>query len=679
MMVKMLTGLITQEDITQLSHEEGLCFDNGRRAILESMKSIDVQACPGSGKTTLIAAKLILLAKKWPLSGQGICVLSHTNVAKDEIIERLKRSKTTEAQRLLSYPHFIGTIQEFTNRFLAIPYIHSKNINEVTVDNIQYVESAFNLLNNPMFSWLQGTLNGFGGTDKIAAFLAVTYRLSTGAVNISKQPRAWSKPSNLEKAKRLLGMLKDYLDQRGVYLYRDMYSQAHKVCIQNSTLNKTLSMRFPLVFLDEMQDTQRFQDELLCQIFPLEDPNSIVQRFGDPDQAIFQGIESEESNVSFNTKKASEMDFVINKSHRFNNSLADKIKSLSVNQIDLSTDIPTKNLNERLNVCTQQEGFRHSVIIFDDSTIHNVIKSFGDIVSQQFQEEYIAKNNFTVKALGAVGKEIDSEDASQLRIGHYCLDYNNKKAKNPLNSDSFIEIVRYCHQKSTLDFSKGYKLLVDGIIKWLNILEKKDNNNRKFNSKTLRNHLQEKGKWDEFRSVIYSLLSYNSIITQPFWNINCAQIKAIFEVQGNTTAQQYLNYFDNLPSDEDNDPLISLPDNRIKHPAGFEIHLSTIHGVKGETHDATLIMETKQHCFDLESMMDYIIKILPSQDHPQNKLPDKPHYARGFKPNKLFMRQLYVAASRPKHLLCLAMHKSRIKDIQQQALKDLDWNILQLS
>src|SRR5210317_869591 len=131
-----LDGLINKQDIADIAVSEDLIInDEDRISVLESMGSIDVQACPGSGKTTLIATKLILLAKKWPFQHQGICVLSHTNVAKDEIIGRLERSKTIEVQRLLSYPHFIGTIQEFVNRFLAMPYLRSKGIENITVDN----------------------------------------------------------------------------------------------------------------------------------------------------------------------------------------------------------------------------------------------------------------------------------------------------------------------------------------------------------------------------------------------------------------------------------------------------------------------------------------------------------------------------------------------------------------
>src|SRR5690606_27565220 len=93
-MSNLLSNIISIENISALAHSENLSFDDEERiSILRSMRSIDVQACPGSGKTTLIAAKLILLANKWPLSGQGICVLSHTNVAKNEIIEGLKNLK----------------------------------------------------------------------------------------------------------------------------------------------------------------------------------------------------------------------------------------------------------------------------------------------------------------------------------------------------------------------------------------------------------------------------------------------------------------------------------------------------------------------------------------------------------------------------------------------------------
>ncbi len=51
----------------------------------------------------------------------------------------------------------------------------------------------------------------------------------------------------------------------------------------------------------------------------------------------------------------------------------------------------------------------------------------------------------------------------------------------------------------------------------------------------------------------------------------------------------------------------------------------------------------------------------------------EPNNRRAFKPNKVFMRQLYVAMSRPKYLLCLAIHSDRISDLQKTQLEEKGW------
>lgn len=119
----MLNLTITDDDILELEREFGgkLTFNERRKDTLKNYD--DVQACPGSGKTTLVAAKLILLAKKWTEKYKGICVLTHTNVAKDEILMRLQEHPS--GHKILSYPHFVGTIQESVNRYLGLPYLRT--------------------------------------------------------------------------------------------------------------------------------------------------------------------------------------------------------------------------------------------------------------------------------------------------------------------------------------------------------------------------------------------------------------------------------------------------------------------------------------------------------------------------------------------------------------------------
>ena len=107
--------------------------NDARLDVLRSNASIDVSACPGSGKTTLLVAKLAILAKRWTSPSAGICVLSHTNVARLEIENRLGAS--TAGRSILSYPHFIGTIHGFVNQFVALPWLRSQGIDVVAIDD----------------------------------------------------------------------------------------------------------------------------------------------------------------------------------------------------------------------------------------------------------------------------------------------------------------------------------------------------------------------------------------------------------------------------------------------------------------------------------------------------------------------------------------------------------------
>ena len=136
---------ITDEDIDKLEKVWGdVTFDKIRRDIIKDMTSFDVQAFPGTGKTTVLIAKLAIMAKKWPYSTKGICVLSHTNVAREEIEVRL--GNTEYGRKLLSYPHFIGTIHSFMDCFVALPWMKSNNYSINVIDSEITLNRRFNKL-----------------------------------------------------------------------------------------------------------------------------------------------------------------------------------------------------------------------------------------------------------------------------------------------------------------------------------------------------------------------------------------------------------------------------------------------------------------------------------------------------------------------------------------------------
>ena len=105
---------ITDALLADLDQELGGCDFSAapQRDFLGCATSRDVQAAPGSGKTTLLVAKLDLLARAWGSRRQGICVISHTNAAREEV-ERLLSDHPSGAA-LLAYPHFVGTVTAFS-------------------------------------------------------------------------------------------------------------------------------------------------------------------------------------------------------------------------------------------------------------------------------------------------------------------------------------------------------------------------------------------------------------------------------------------------------------------------------------------------------------------------------------------------------------------------------------
>jgi superfamily I DNA/RNA helicase len=139
---------ISNEEIQyaeQLLLPTGKKFDKERKDFICNFNTIDLQAVPGSGKTTALLAKLVILERKLPFGdGSGILVLSHTNAAIDEIKEKIQK----HCPRLFSYPNFIGTIQSFVDEFLAVPIYNLVFKRKLSwIDKDRYEEELVRLFN----------------------------------------------------------------------------------------------------------------------------------------------------------------------------------------------------------------------------------------------------------------------------------------------------------------------------------------------------------------------------------------------------------------------------------------------------------------------------------------------------------------------------------------------------
>ncbi|GGK94168.1 UvrD-helicase domain-containing protein [Streptomyces flaveus] len=268
----------------ELPHEEQWDF-------IQQMISLDLQAAPGSGKTSLVSLKLALLAQGWRSATRGVCVISHTNTAKDEITARL--AAVPAGRSLLQYPHFIGTIQSFVNTFLALPALRSLKVEIQTVDDEAYAAAALRLLDrHPRYRVLKGTLERQRDGRQLVSearfvcegrHLAV---LTTRTLPFSAETQSGKQFDDLKRR----------LARDGLFRYDDMFAIAERHLARNPTLAEATESRFPFVLLDEMQDTSAMQQRLLDKVFAAG--HTVVQRVGDVNQRIFDDRADPQSSAS---------------------------------------------------------------------------------------------------------------------------------------------------------------------------------------------------------------------------------------------------------------------------------------------------------------------------------------------------------------------------------------------
>lgn len=306
--------VITGDDLAELQYlAPDLDFtDAERQAVLLATGSGDVNAAPGSGKTTVLAAKLLLLARKWPYDQRGICVLSHTNVAREEIQRRL--GATAEGARLLAYPHFIGTIHGFVDRFLALPALRSLGLSVDVIDDEVFANKAIALAMKKPSLW--------GWAQKDEGVKPMVGGLVYRGPDLVLGSEEGTIPKATSKTYPLLEEIKLQLTQAGVFRYADMFAFAEMLLEQSPAIKERVSRRFPLVYIDEMQDTSWEQEALLSRLF---DDSVVVQRFGDVNQRILGG-DGDFSKLSFPAEAA----LPISTSKRFGPGIAAVVSGVRV-------------------------------------------------------------------------------------------------------------------------------------------------------------------------------------------------------------------------------------------------------------------------------------------------------------------------------------------------------------
>lgn len=613
--------------------------DHERTAVLLENGSRDVNAAPGSGKTTVLTAKLWLLARKWMSKHQGICVLSHTNVAREEIERRL--GATPEGAQLLGHPHYIGTIHGFVNEFLALPLLRSAGRVVACIDDDVFARRARALAEKQYSLRLWARNDG----SVIPMVEGLMYR--GAGLALASPTRALPKADS--KTYPLLADIKAKLTKQGIFRFADMFAFASKLLTDYPETRQRLSMRFPVVFIDEMQDTAWYQEELLAAMF---DDSVVVQRFGDANQRILgEGDDEEGAKLTFPRPDA----LPICTSKRFGPTIAKVASTVCPGGLTI------KGQGVDLH--------RPMVLLYDTARVGDVIEAFGRQVLERFNDDQLAKGS--VRALCAR----KSTEAKQ-QLGRALPDYwPGYGAGPPRASGETASIWPLIGTARTRSHGSGIQPAAEDAKRAVQLMLRAAGSPAVAESGDgpfWMQRLRESGRdLAPLRQVM------REIALSSGWSAN-------EESREEAAAYLHRSLAEWIPADMDFATFRALrvfePPEGVSHerPNPFScdialggrrlsVGIGTVASMKGQTHLATLVLEALGHPskrFDLAEAFP----VLAGQSPPKWKETVQSQ-----------MRQLYVAMSRPTSFLCLAANVTRVHSDCVNALRGLGWEVEHLA
>lgn len=664
---------ITDEDIDWVRDLMKLdAIDAPRRSFLTSRSTLDVSACPGSGKTTLIVAKLAILARKWPHQTKGICVLSHTNVAREEIQHRL--GNTVVGQRLLAYPHFIDTIHGFVNRFLALPWLNSNGYPSPTIDNDVTIAYRRGVLSKTEYWTVQKYLEKKHSGFDALRICGRDLRFDIGGKAFPSGPDA----DSFRLAKRAI----EAAARAGYFCYDEMFVWARALLEEFPDVASWLRRRFPLVFLDEMQDTFELQGTMLHTIFPRASAEIVVQRVGDLNQAIFDDAEADPDKSDPFPDPDPARKLSIPNSYRFGSKVAALASPFAATPVGANglCGIGPKAIAGAPDACG------HAIFVFPDNSTAGVLDAYGKHVLTTFTDGALADG--VVTAVGAV-----HQDASDVAPGHahfpksvphYWSGYNAEICRKESHPSSLVQYVRAAQAgvRDDRDLAPGVEKIASGLIRLVGRVG--DATQFKRRARTHRAMVDalaaDAAALATYRRLVKALLVDWMPLTQSNWGAVRDDILAISRalcdgaiIEAN--ASGFLAWSADDPSlhlgapalPSDAGPNVYRVADGSRH---VDIRLGSIHSVKGQTHMATLVLNTYWHAHSSQRMLPWLLGNKVNENGA--KVQDRKR-----------LLQIYTAMTRPSHMICLAVRRSVFGNDQAYAnavtkLRERGWQVVEI-
>lgn len=669
---------------------DGVEFDDERRKFIYCLDTVDLLAVPGSGKTTALLAKLYCIAQQIPFKDNvGVLVLSHTNHAVEEIEKVLKPI----CPQLFLYPNFVGTIQSFVNKFIANQAcfeLHGSYIRKNDDEMFFYEAERFyrNLpwqkkppaLRNKLFGIANRGKDGDfrEKEERVIEFLkSCTFDFDIRKIKLGGISKLVYDGTNQKYYEELEKWKIDLLSQ-GILSYKDSFDIAKRYLTKSDSVQMkvVLRHRFKCIFIDEMQDLNQEQIDLIESVFFAPDSDTIIQRIGDKNQAIYS-----RGSLSSETiwKTRHELDPIrftenlsFNKSHRLTKTIGKLVDGFV-----LSRDEGYKVVGN-----SKSEDIAPYLLVYKDETESELLRNKFVELIRYFGLEKKSKN--VERGFHIIAWTTDKDDKSEKwHLRKLFPEYTRESKQKKEDFDCLRKYV-FLFDRDKKTFEPIRKSLLNGIIRILRIEQVYSDKEAKkhFRKSTFIQLIKNKGEdcYQSFKEQLfewcYSIVvsrNYEEVYTKYSSYIKNNLIELIPEFKIEKSSK-----FINQPFD-----FIDL-DNLSQYEAkkdDLQLKLGSVHSVKGQTHCATMYVETEYYGFETDKLNVEFKKATKKRDavfannplyFQEQNISNKPNVR-----SNEALKMMYVGFSRPTHLLCFAVQKKNVEN-DLDKYRESGWNVVEV-
>lgn len=231
--------------------------------------NVYVEACPGSGKTRVLTARLIEACQSTQWLPRRVACITFTNTAVDEIHRRLVAALPEQSRDTVA----VCTIHSFCLAYIFRPFHprlegYQHGFTFVTPDDERAIQLVQEITQGLGFNALAlGELDAFATVSMTAAGEPVL-------------------PGRAGPLAQVMPLYWNACRARGWLDYNLLLQESARILGQFPEAAQSLSAKFHTVLVDEFQDTTHSQLAILTRVF--QQANSQFFLVGDPHQSIYQ-------------------------------------------------------------------------------------------------------------------------------------------------------------------------------------------------------------------------------------------------------------------------------------------------------------------------------------------------------------------------------------------------------